>query len=140
MKFIVATALLLKLHFCTRSGIIVKAPHSDNRLQIINDFNPLMECLNISRTIQKKVNNALKHADATEMAIGISSANGKINISRTDNGFGFNPNTIGKDKRLQNIEKRITDIGGMISMETHINKEMWFNIVLFEMTSNNRAA
>ena len=139
MKFIVATALLLKLQSCIRSGIIVKASHSENRLQIINDFNPLPEEINICRTSQKTVNNVLKHADAAEMAIGMSHSNGKINISRAD-GFGPNPNTISKDKRLQNNEKRITDIGGMISIKTPLCKRMRFNIVLFEMTSNNRAA
>jgi len=74
--------------------------------------------LNIFRTIQEVVNNALKYADATAINIEIFSRDNFIEIKAGDNGKGFDVESISKGNGLNNMEKRIEDIGGNFSLES----------------------
>lgn len=72
--------------------------------------------INLYRVIQESVNNALKHADATAVAVDIS-ANGKgYAIKIDDNGRGFNPEASGLGNGLANIRKRVADCGGELAI------------------------
>ena len=74
--------------------------------------------MNIYRTIQEAINNALKYAKADKIAVNISRINDKINIEITDNGIGFNKETIIMGNGLQNMQKRIAEINGSFNIET----------------------
>lgn len=78
--------------------------------------------MNIYRTIQEAVNNALKYARADEISIEIKSVRRGIDIEICDDGSGFDTDTIEKGNGLANIQKRINDIGGEISLESNVGK------------------
>ena len=74
--------------------------------------------MNIYRTIQEAINNALKYAKADKIAVNIFKVNDKINIEITDNGIGFDKETIVMGNGLQNMQKRIEEINGTFNIET----------------------
>ena len=74
--------------------------------------------LNIFRTIQEIVNNALKYADATAINIEILSRNNLIEIIAGDNGNGFDVEAVSRGNGLNNMAKRMEDIGGNFLLES----------------------
>ncbi|WP_281336593.1 tetratricopeptide repeat-containing sensor histidine kinase [Flavobacterium eburneipallidum] len=77
-----------------------------------------VEGMNIYRTIQEAVNNAIKYADATTISIKVKSIETQIQITIQDNGIGFDEITVQKGNGLQNMQKRIEDIGGKFSLKS----------------------
>ena len=74
-----------------------------------------VEGMNIHRVLQEAIHNSLKHAEATNISIDINQAKDLI-FKVSDNGKGFNLNTVKKGNGLNNIQKRIHDIGGEFSI------------------------
>ena len=74
--------------------------------------------MNLYRTIQEAINNAIKHASAKNISIEISSNANFINVVISDDGIGFEENSVPKGNGLSNMEKRIEEVGGSI----HIGK------------------
>ncbi|MDD4991327.1 MAG: tetratricopeptide repeat protein [Paludibacter sp.] len=74
--------------------------------------------LNIFRTIQEIVNNALKYADATAITIEIFNRENCIEIKAGDNGKGFDVEAVSRGNGLNNMAKRMEDIGGDFSLES----------------------
>jgi len=72
--------------------------------------------MNIYRTIQEAVNNAIKYANASIIAINAKKSNGQTKITIQDNGIGFHQDTIKKGNGLQNMQKRIEEIGGKFNI------------------------
>lgn len=70
--------------------------------------------MNLYRTIQEAVNNAIKHAKASKIAIDIDGDSKILKIYITDDGKGFTTEEIEKGNGLLNMEKRIEEIGGTI--------------------------
>ncbi|MEN9599688.1 MAG: hypothetical protein RL596_2007 [Bacteroidota bacterium] len=61
------------------------------------------------RMIQEIINNILKHAAATQISVSIKMDGKNLKITVSDNGKGFNPNSIKKDQQgigLNNIFER----------------------------------
>ena len=77
-----------------------------------------LEGMNIYRTIQEAVNNAIKHAAASSVDITITYENDAIRISIRDNGKGFAKNEASPGNGLLNMEKRIGEIGGRFELAT----------------------
>jgi signal transduction histidine kinase len=75
-----------------------------------------IEGMNIYRTIQEAVNNAIKYSQATTIAIVVKKTETQIQITIQDNGIGFDEVTIQKGNGLQNMQKRIEDIGGAFNL------------------------
>ncbi|MFY0483397.1 tetratricopeptide repeat protein [Flavobacterium sp. PLA-1-15] len=78
--------------------------------------------MNVYRTIQEAINNSIKYAKASEITIDVKSFGDKICINILDNGIGFDENTIVQGNGLQNIKKRIKDIGGTFMLQSEIGK------------------
>ncbi len=74
--------------------------------------------MNSYRTIQEAVNNALKYANATVITINAKQAENQIKITIQDNGVGFDIITTEKGNGLQNMQKRIEEIGGEYSLSS----------------------
>jgi signal transduction histidine kinase len=72
--------------------------------------------MNIYRTIQEAVNNAIKYANASIVAINAKKYKGGTKITIQDNGLGFDPDAIEKGNGLRNMQKRIEEIGGKFSL------------------------
>ena len=68
--------------------------------------------MNLYRTIQEAVNNAIKYANATVISINAKQVENQLKIIIQDNGIGFDEATIQKGNGLQNMQKRIEEIGG----------------------------
>lgn len=87
------------------------------------------QAVNIFRSIQETVNNAMKHAQASEIKIDILQIDKNLNIKISDNGIGFDRemeknNSFG----LRNIESRIATIHGEIEIESFIGKGTVYRI------------
>lgn len=77
--------------------------------------------INIYRVIQESVNNVLKHAEATEIAVLFSGKPEGYTISITDNGKGFDTETESAGNGLDNIKKRIADSCGELAIVSSPN-------------------
>ncbi len=91
--------------------------------------------MNIYRTVQEAVHNAVKYSEADQIAIAADRIDGEIRITITDNGIGFDKTETGLGNGLPNMEKRIESIGGVFSL--HSEKQKGTHIVLlFNPTEN----
>jgi len=68
--------------------------------------------MNIYRTIQEAIHNAIKYSGATEITTDITANENQILVCIGDNGTGFDPQNSDKGNGLRNMQKRIEDIGG----------------------------
>ena len=75
-----------------------------------------VEGMNMYRTIQEAINNSLKYANADIIKVTIKKSDNQTKILISDNGQGFNLETIEKGNGLKNMQKRIEDIGGVFSI------------------------
>ncbi|MFY0602892.1 MAG: sensor histidine kinase [Flavobacteriaceae bacterium] len=81
------------------------------------DFSSL-KGINLFRVIQEGINNAIKYAEATNINIIISKENNQVVISIIDNGVGFNMEKITLGNGLTNMEKRMSEIGGTLKINS----------------------
>ena len=86
--------------------------------------------MNIYRTIQEAVNNAIKYADAELIAIAISTDANQIKIKILDDGKGFDVNNADSGNGLLNMKKRIKDIGGTFEIISESGKGTTVNIAI----------
>lgn len=75
--------------------------------------------MNIYRTIQESVNNAIKYANASIIAVNAKLVENQTQITITDNGSGFDSETIESGNGLQNMKKRIEEIGGKFTISSN---------------------
>ena len=70
----------------------------------------------------KIIGQTIKYANATEISVNITESDSKINIEVADNGSGFDINSIELGNGLENMQKRIDEINGEISIHSENNK------------------
>jgi two-component system sensor histidine kinase UhpB len=82
------------------------------------------------RITQEKVNNVIKHANATNLVIELISEDDTINIAITDNGQGFDPDQVKfkKGVGLSNITSRAELFNGKVTIDTAPGKGCTLNI------------
>jgi ligand-binding sensor domain-containing protein/signal transduction histidine kinase len=74
---------------------------------------------NLFMVIKEALNNVLKHAQATEVRIGLAASEGRVTFTVTDNGRGFLPGTgNGSGNGLENMKQRLDRIGGRLVLES----------------------
>ena len=81
--------------------------------------------LSIFRIIQELTANAIKHAAATQINIQLTQHEDNLNIIVADNGKGFDPSKVDKDKTgmgLTTIEKRIEHLEGNFTIDSILGK------------------
>lgn len=88
---------------------------------------PLM-ATNLFRVLQEVVNNAIKHADATELNIGIRGLANRLEINISDNGKGFDLAQQTYGCGLQNICDRVESLNGTCEFVSAIAKGTQINI------------
>ncbi len=71
-----------------------------------------LEGINLYRVVQEAVNNAIKHAQATQIQVKINQKGKRFFIEITDNGKGIDEGDLSTGNGLHNIHKRMTEIGG----------------------------
>lgn len=78
--------------------------------------------MNMYRVIQEAVNNALKYSNAKQIEIAVYKVENHLAIRISDNGVGFDLENYAKGNGIMNMEKRIENIGGIISIESKVNE------------------
>ncbi|NHM00820.1 tetratricopeptide repeat-containing sensor histidine kinase [Flavobacterium difficile] len=84
--------------------------------------------INVYRTIQEAVNNALKYANCSEINVNVTNQNGILNIEIMDNGIGFKTSEILLGNGLNNMKQRIEEIDGVFSILS--DKEIGTKIII----------
>lgn len=76
----------------------------------------------VYRTVCELVNNAIKHANATQITIDITVEKESLNITVSDNGKGFDVELYEQDSKqgmgLYNISSRVTSLKGEMTIES----------------------
>jgi two-component system NarL family sensor kinase len=97
----------------------------DIHTEFINYSNSLSEekQLIIYRIIQELVNNAIKHAEASEIIIQISQEENVLNLTVEDNGKGFDYKglNVKKTAGFHNIESRVQFLKGTMNIISELN-------------------
>ena len=78
--------------------------------------------MNIHRIIQEAIHNSLKYASANEIKVNIEQLTEQLKITISDNGKGFDVNTVEKGSGLTNMKKRAINIGGDFTIISVVNK------------------
>ncbi|HMP93172.1 MAG TPA: sensor histidine kinase, partial [Phnomibacter sp.] len=83
---------------------------------------PDME-FSLLRTLQELVHNIVKHAKATEALVQINYSNGQVlDITVEDNGGGFDLNAQKQGMGLQNIQQRVSLLGGHLDVQSSFGR------------------
>lgn len=97
-----------------------------NRINATDQVHVTFECRKLSdqlskaletglyRITQELLNNTLKHANATEITISVIPSGKSISFFYADNGQGFSYTKATKGLGIQNIESRVSVLGGKI--------------------------
>lgn len=72
----------------------------------------------VYRCVHELVNNALKHAQATEISVQLIQEDSRLSFTVQDNGVGFDPEAVQTGMGLQNIRQRIEAFGGVLHIYT----------------------
>ena len=78
--------------------------------------------LHVYRIIQELLNNALKHANASEIAVQVNSTQEELMIMVEDNGKGFVRQNVEKGLGLGNLESRVNVLKGEMMIDSTISK------------------
>lgn len=78
--------------------------------------------IHIYRIIQESLQNIYKHAEATLVKISFEVKNNVFCLTITDNGSGFDVNKAKKGIGLKNINSRVEEIKGDLTIHSEINK------------------
>jgi signal transduction histidine kinase/ligand-binding sensor domain-containing protein len=71
--------------------------------------------------VKETLNNVVKYAHAREVRLCIAFASGRLKISISDDGSGFNPETVStRGNGLGNIRQRIISLGGGAQIESRL--------------------
>lgn len=68
--------------------------------------------------VKEALNNALKHARATEVKVQLELDGHRLRVTVTDNGIGFDPTTVKRGNGLDHSARRMEEIGGRCSVES----------------------
>ena len=91
--------------------------------------------MNVFRVIQEAINNTLKYAEATKIEVQLKKKNNLFEVIVRDNGIGFNINSVDLGNGLSNIENRMNEIDGKVSINSEIGKGTVIKIIILKTTS-----
>ncbi|NCO63887.1 MAG: tetratricopeptide repeat protein [Flavobacteriales bacterium] len=78
--------------------------------------------MNIYRIIQEAVNNSLKYSEAKNIKVAFKKLENTLQISITDDGKGFDIETVEMGNGLNNIKKRAHDISAIININSKLEE------------------
>lgn len=96
----------------------------------IRDDIPEQTQINIYRIVQEMLNNAIRHAQASQIILQCSQDKNTFLITMEDNGVGFDPDeaAAGNGLGLMNIRNRVGLLNGVMDIETKNNEGTIINI------------
>jgi signal transduction histidine kinase len=79
---------------------------------------------NLYRIAQELINNALKHAHATEIIVQLIQEHNRINLTVQDNGKGFDTRILEKTKSsgIANIRSRVESLNGWLEITSELGQ------------------
>lgn len=86
--------------------------------------------INVYRTIQEAINNAMKYAEAKNITVEVEKINSQIKITIHDDGKGFDLDVTDLGNGIHNMKKRITDLGGTFNLVSLLNKGTTITILI----------
>jgi signal transduction histidine kinase len=86
--------------------------------------------INIYRTIQEAINNAIKYAEAQNIFVDVQKTDNQIKIVIKDDGKGFDQNKVEVGNGLQNMKKRIEEIEGSFKIQSEINSGTIITLII----------
>jgi len=90
--------------------------------------------LTMYRVIQELVNNAIKHAEAKNITIGINCGESVLEVLVQDDGKGFSINELKRSKQngigILSVNQRVEGIGGTLFIDSKIGKGSIFRITI----------
>jgi signal transduction histidine kinase len=93
----------------------------DHSLTSSPDFTSVIG-MNLFRVIQESINNALKHANASEIHIAFQANEKELFVEIQDNGKGFDTKQFIAGNGMSNMEERMSSINGHIEVDSQLNK------------------
>ncbi|GET44962.1 tetratricopeptide repeat-containing sensor histidine kinase [Capnocytophaga felis] len=72
--------------------------------------------LSVYRIVQELLTNAVKHAQASEIQLQVTFKDRLLLIEVEDNGKGFDPKSVSRNMGLNNIETRVSYLGGKMEI------------------------
>jgi len=92
-------------------------------LVLIHKYKPRNISIEVQlyRIIQEFLTNVIKHAGATKMSIGVRDEKKALYLILSDNGKGFDLNTLKKGMGLRNIELRLNSMGAVFKWKSTPN-------------------
>jgi signal transduction histidine kinase len=79
----------------------------------------------VFRIAQEALQNALRHADAASLEVGLEASDGRLRLTVRDDGVGFDPQASGIRSRrlgLTSMEERAEAIGGTLAIESRVGE------------------
>jgi signal transduction histidine kinase len=68
--------------------------------------------------VKETLNNAVRHAAAREVLLELSMVGSELGISISDNGRGFEPAVVSRGNGLNNLQERLTRLGGRCVLQS----------------------
>ncbi len=79
---------------------------------------------------QEALNNSLRHATATSVTVRLAMDEHEVILEVTDDGRGFDPALLEEVGGLAAIRRRVTELNGRLSVETHIDQGTLIRVCL----------
>ncbi len=86
--------------------------------------------INLYRTIQEAINNAIKYSEAKDIDVEVKKVDSQIKITIKDNGKGFDKETVDFGNGFYNMKKRIEEVNGTCEIQSEPNKGTSIVIIL----------
>lgn len=74
--------------------------------------------ITVYRIVQELISNVLKHAQASELSVGITREPGRMSVIVSDDGRGFDPQNVVHGIGLDNVRARATSIGALVRIDS----------------------
>lgn len=74
---------------------------------------------NVFLVFREALHNVTRHAEATNVALGLRRERGELVLEVRDDGVGFDPETVARGNGLANMRRRAEALGGALSVESH---------------------
>lgn len=101
----------------------------DNEVDSEKTFSSVVG-MNIYRIIQEAINNAMKYAEASNISVDISNANGKLKMRIKDDGKGFEVGKVELGNGLNNMKKRAIELNGEFQITSEINEGTTIELIV----------
>jgi signal transduction histidine kinase len=99
--------------------------------EILSQKLPPNHLYNFYLIVKEAINNIAKYAEAKNVKVAIKRINEKLLLTITDDGVGFEKNTVkGTGNGLKNMQKRSLDLGGALQIKSWVGQGTEINFEL----------